>query len=155
VAISILGSTFYQATQQGTLRVGEALAIGEYRLVYQGLFERRESNHNQLIGRLSIFRGDVFVGVLEPAHYIYDKQPELPTPKAALYVTWREDLYVTLTGWEQGGDLASIQARVYPLRAWLWLGSLLVMAGTLMAWWPAAQWTRIRIATPASSLPHP
>lgn len=155
VAISILGSTFYQATQQGTLRVGEALAIGEYRLVYQGLFERRESNHDQLVGRLSIFRGDAFVGVLEPAHYIYDKQPELPIPKAALYVTWREDLYVALTGWEQGGDLASIQARVYPLRAWLWLGSLLVMAGTLMAWWPAPQWTRIRIAAPASSLPRP
>ncbi len=153
-AIGIIGSSFYQSQQQGVLRVGEALTIGDYRLVYNGLFERRQSNHTQIVGRLAVYRDDAFVGVLEPARNIYDKWPEQPTSEVAVRVTWKEDLYVVLAGWERGGEMASFKAYINPLMAWLWIGGLVSIAGTLIAWWPVPQQARVRVRTTRDLLPH-
>ncbi len=147
-AIGIIGNHFYQVENEGALRVGEALTIGPYRLVYQGLYERRQSNHTQIVGRLAVYRGDTFVGVLEPTRNLYDKRPEQPTTEVAVRVSPLEDLYVVLAGWEQGGEIASFKVYINPFMVWLWIGGFVMILGTLVAMWPPPRRVRVRATAP-------
>ncbi len=147
-AIGIIGNHFYQVENEGALRVGEALTIGPYRLVYQGLYERRQSNHTQIVSRLAVYRGDTFVGVLEPTRNLYDKRPEQPTTEVAVRVSPLEDLYVVLAGWEQGGEIASFKVYINPFMVWLWIGGFVMILGTLVAMWPPPRRVRVRATAP-------
>ena len=49
----------------------------------------------------------------------------------------RDDLYVLLVDWEPvGASGATFKIFVNPLVNWLWLGSLLFLAGVIIAAWP-------------------
>jgi cytochrome c biogenesis factor len=52
--------------------------------------------------------------------------------------TPREDLYVILAGWTEDGD-ASFKVFVNPLIMWIWVGGGVLVAGTLIAFWPDAR----------------
>lgn len=46
-----------------------------------------------------------------------------------------EDLYIILAGWEKDGR-ATLKVLINPLMAWLWIGSYVMVAGTIFALWP-------------------
>jgi cytochrome c-type biogenesis protein CcmF len=49
----------------------------------------------------------------------------------------RDDLYVLLVDWEPASAIgATFKIYVNPLVNWLWLGSLLFLAGIIIAAWP-------------------
>jgi cytochrome c-type biogenesis protein CcmF len=52
--------------------------------------------------------------------------------EAALGVSWRRDLLVTL-GENLGDDAWSVRVQVRPLMRWLWLGAALMALGGLIA----------------------
>jgi cytochrome c-type biogenesis protein CcmF len=49
---------------------------------------------------------------------------------------WNEDLYVNFSGVQEEGT-ADIEAYLFPLVSWLWVGALVLVAGTLIALIPA------------------
>ena len=58
----------------------------------------------------------------------------------AIRSTLTDDLYVVLVNWE-GISAAQAPFKVYhnPLVSWLWLGSFVLIFGTLVAAWPDAE----------------
>jgi cytochrome c-type biogenesis protein CcmF len=51
--------------------------------------------------------------------------------------TMRDDIYVLLVNWEPASATgATFKVYVNPLVNWLWLGSLLFLAGIIIAAWP-------------------
>ena len=50
----------------------------------------------------------------------------------------REDLYVLLAGWGEGGDPVVLRVLIHPLAALLWWGGLAVVVGGAAALWPRA-----------------
>jgi len=51
--------------------------------------------------------------------------------------TMKDDLYVLLVDWQPiSSEGATFKIYVNPLVNWLWLGSLLFMAGIVIAAWP-------------------
>jgi cytochrome c biogenesis factor len=42
---------------------------------------------------------------------------------------WREDVLVSLVGWEAGGGTATVQVRLNPLTLWVWIGAGLMASG--------------------------
>jgi cytochrome c-type biogenesis protein CcmF len=52
--------------------------------------------------------------------------------------TLTEDLYLVLGSYDQPSGLATIQAYVNPLVAWLWIGGFIMGAGTIVTMWPSA-----------------
>ena len=53
----------------------------------------------------------------------------------ALRTSILEDVYVILAGWEPS-RIATFKVFVNPLIAWVWLGGLVMVLGTLVAIWP-------------------
>ncbi|MDW7674720.1 MAG: cytochrome c-type biogenesis CcmF C-terminal domain-containing protein, partial [Bacillota bacterium] len=47
----------------------------------------------------------------------------------------KEDLYITLAGWDADGTTA-LKVNVNPLIQWIWIGGYVLILGTLFALWP-------------------
>ncbi|MFT3892879.1 MAG: cytochrome c-type biogenesis CcmF C-terminal domain-containing protein [Anaerolineales bacterium] len=60
--------------------------------------------------------------------------------------TLRDDLYVLLVDWESSTmEGATFKVFVNPLVNWLWLGSLLFLAGIVVAAWPEKDPERVTV----------
>ncbi len=147
MAVGIVGSGFYQIDNQAALSPGEAMTIGPYRLVYEGLSERRQSNHTEVYAKIHVYKGQADLGIMEPKRNLYDKQPDQPTTEIALRPGLIEDLYIVLAGWENGGKIASFKAYINPMMSWLWIGGFVLIGGGILAAWrrPRRLWARVRL----------
>jgi cytochrome c biogenesis factor len=63
----------------------------------------------------------------------------------------REDLYVILDSVSDDGR-ASIQAFVNPLVTWIWIGGGVMLAGTVIAFWPDPRERRRTLRLPEMEL---
>jgi cytochrome c-type biogenesis protein CcmF len=138
IGVAVIGNTYYQSTTNVTLRQGEKVALAGYELVYSGLESQRESNRTEIIARLQVLRaGETApLGSVMPKRNLYDKTPDMPTSEVGLRMTLVEDVYVVLNGWEENGATATFTIYVNPLTAWMWIGGLVLVLGTLIAIWP-------------------
>jgi cytochrome c-type biogenesis protein CcmF len=60
--------------------------------------------------------------------------------------TLRDDLYVLLVNWEPAtASGATFKIFVNPLVNWLWLGSILFLAGVFIAAWPEKEATLVPV----------
>jgi cytochrome c-type biogenesis protein CcmF len=77
------------------------------------------------------------VGVLTPALKFFPGQ-QSPIGRAVLRMGWTEDLYLILSGFsEVQASRATVKVLVRPLVMWIWVGGGVMVAGTLLALWPA------------------
>ena len=138
MGIGVIGSQFYQQETQRTLGLGETLAFGGYRLVYQGIRQYTPATEPDVVvteawvrvydrsGRLLT---DLYPYVLQ-----YDTGESLTPP--ALRATLKEDLYLLLSGWVDGGNRATFKVFINPMVSWIWIGGMVLILGTLVAVWP-------------------
>jgi len=137
MAIGILGIELYQTTTQKTLAVGEDIQIAGYTLRFDSLAQFPYTD-GRIVTRaaLSVFRDGKFLDDLYPRYDYYPASGQ-PMTIAGVRSTLADDLYVVLVNWE---DVSSAQApfKVYhnPLVNWLWIGSLMLIFGFLVAAWP-------------------
>ena len=138
IAVAIIGNEFFQQNTNVTLANGESVTLGRYEIAYTGLEPNRKANHVEYGARLMIFdqKSGNTLGSILPRRNIYDKTPEQPTSEVGLRMTLIEDVYVVLNGWEAGGSTATFTMYVNPLTAWMWIGGLVLVLGTLIASWP-------------------
>lgn len=137
MAVAIIGNEFFQQTTNVTLAPGTKVELGGYELTYVGLETNRASNRMEYGARLIVHDSNgKMVGSLLPLRNIYDKTPDMPTSEVGLRMTLLEDVYVLLNGWEAGGSTATFSVFINPLTAWLWIGGIFLVLGTLIAAWP-------------------
>lgn len=138
IGIGVVGSQFYQQETQRTLGLGESLAFGGYQLVYQGIRQYTPATEPDVVVTEAWVRvydrsgrplADLFPYVLQ-----YDSGESLTPP--ALRATLKEDLYLLLSGWVEGGNRATFKVFINPLVSWIWMGGLILILGTLVAAWP-------------------
>ncbi len=150
MAVGIVGSTFFKQETQASLAPGQTLTLGGYTLEYVKLAEVPAQNHTKVLATVNVYRGEQLLGVITPEKNYHRNQQE-PTTEVAIRTTPAEDLYVILAGWEDGGTLASFKVVINPLVAWLWIGGVVLTAGTVFALWPSARAVRRRVSRPATS----
>ena len=75
------------------------------------------------------------VSAFKPERRFYDKAEEANS-EVAIGSTWKEDVYFTLAGWEQNGQVSAIQAIVNPLVSWIWTGGIVMAAGAIFCLLP-------------------
>ncbi|HEU4538458.1 MAG TPA: cytochrome c-type biogenesis protein CcmH, partial [Polyangiaceae bacterium] len=89
-------------------------------------------------------------GTVSPAKFIYRRMPESPTTEVAMMHSVRDDLYVVVGTVNPETKAATFQIHVNPLVAWIWLGLLVLIAGSVVAMWPelalqeAGAWRYVR-----------
>ena len=73
------------------------------------------------------------MGVLSPARFVYHSHPGQPTSEVVIETDPAEDLFLILGETDEARGRAVIRAVVNPLVVWIWLGGVLLVLGTLVA----------------------
>jgi cytochrome c-type biogenesis protein CcmF len=137
MAIGIIGIELFQTETQGTLSQGETLVLGEYSLRYDSLAVFDASGgRNVARAVVSVFKNGQFLTELYPRRdFFYDTNQPMTIP--AVRSTVEDDFYILLVDWQEISTRnATFKVYHNPLVNWLWYGSWVLFAGTLVAAWP-------------------
>ncbi len=130
----IAGAAF-STEREAVLRKGETVSINQYTLRYEGASTYPTRSAMVTSATLTVFNSNSRVAVLNPQRNLHRGHEEQPMTEVAIRSTWREDLYVILAGLGDDGT-ANFRVIVNPLMMWMWVGGVLLIAGTMFAFWP-------------------
>lgn len=134
--IGVIGSNNSDIQLTKTLSFGENVEIGNYRIVYEGLYEKQSGAKGTVYANLLVSDNESgkSLGKIEPQKVFYPTS-EQPATEVGLRSTLKEDLYIILSTWEEDGT-ATFKFHVNPLVAWIWIGGYVLIIGTIFALWP-------------------
>lgn len=136
IVLGIAGSMSYSVERESTLKPGEALSIGRYRVIFEGLSAGERATHSYVEGKFRVFNEGSEVGIFKPALRFFPSS-NTPFGRPVFRSTLGEDLYLILSGLSrlEAGE-ATVKVLVKPLVIWIWLGGGVMTVGTLVALWP-------------------
>jgi cytochrome c-type biogenesis protein CcmF len=138
MAIGILGIEIFQKETQGSLAQGEQMELAGYTIEYRELAswpdEGKGVNFTRAV--VDVYEDGIYLGELTPRiDYYFDSQQNMTIPGNRS--TLKDDLYVLLVDWQPVSSMgATFKIFVNPLVNWLWIGSLLFLAGIIFTAWP-------------------
>ncbi|MCE7792817.1 heme lyase CcmF/NrfE family subunit [Salipaludibacillus sp. CUR1] len=132
IAFGIVGSNF-DVERMETLSIGESMEIDRYTLTYENLGQRTEGVNDIVFANIAVEKDGRELGYIQPERIFYLNWEE-PSTEVAVRSTLREDLYVVLSGWEED-QRATFQVKVNPLVKWIWIGSYVLVIGSIFAIW--------------------
>jgi len=133
IYLAIVGTTVYKNETEITLQKGEEAVIGKYRLVYNRMGERRNSNKDVLIAELDVFKDFKKLGTVEPRRNFYrSTMGQIRyTTEVAVRSNLKEDLYVILASYQED-ESATFVLMVNPLQIWMWIGGGVIALGVFI-----------------------
>jgi cytochrome c-type biogenesis protein CcmF len=138
LALGIIGSQMFSTTAEATLAPGESMQIRDYTLTFNGLEATSSLESAKVTGTLDVARGDKHIGTIESSKRV-EGLAQQPVTDVGIRSTPREDLYVILAGLTDDLSEATFKVFVNPLIMWIWVGGGVLVAGTLIAFWPDAR----------------
>jgi len=125
----------FSTEREAVLTKGETVAIKQYTLRYEGA--STYPTHSALVtaATLTVYNAGHQIGVMTPQRNIHKTHEDQPMTEVAIRSTWREDLYVILAGLGDDGT-ANVRVIINPLMMWMWVGSVVLTLGTIVAFWP-------------------
>lgn len=128
----LLGADVYEVQQRVELpaQAGATVAVGEYRLVFQGYSEAvAPQSGERILATLRVEHEGRQVGTVSPAFDYYGVWDQA-VPRAAIFGSAWEDLFVSPESFAQ--EAVELQVIVFPLVRLMWAGAgLLVVGGAL------------------------
>jgi cytochrome c-type biogenesis protein CcmF len=131
IFIGIAGGAFNQKNTQ-ELADGQSMTIGPYRLVCESFTQDTNANYDTEFALLNVYRGNRKITELAPEERLYAASQQ-PLTVVQNHSTLAWDLYVIYSGKNPATGRPIITAFLNPLMAWIWIGVLIVAAGTLIA----------------------
>ncbi len=139
MAVGILGTRLYPFSQEVTLELAQPTQVGPYTLVFEALERETREDHQAFRAVVAVYREQTYLATLHPRLDFYPHtEQRITTP--ALRAGAREDLYLVLAGWNDGGNRATLTVMINVLINFLWLGGLVLLTGGMLAFWP--RWRR-------------
>ena len=150
--IGIAGGAFNQSREQ-EMGFGDTLQLAQYRLVCQSFTQDSNPNYDTEYALLDVYKGDRKITQLAPERRFYIASQTTST-MVALHSTLARDLYVIYEGKNPDTGKPIIKVFLNPLINWIWIGVLIVVAGTFLALVPALApgAARVRAAAPITAL---
>jgi cytochrome c-type biogenesis protein CcmF len=142
--IGIAGGAFNQSHEQ-EMGSGDAMTLGPYRLVCETYTQDSNRNFDTEYALLNVFKGGKKITQLAPERRFYQASQTSST-MVALHSTLASDLYVIYEGRNPDTDKPIIKVFLNPLMNWIWIGVLIVVAGTFLALVPNLTRTPARVA---------
>lgn len=136
ILIGVTGSHTNALNVTQHLTVGESFEIGDYKITYNFLKEKKTDSQNAVYAGMSLYdsKTEKFIGEIQPQQVFYSDE-EQPFAEIGLRSTLKEDLYVILAGWDQEAN-ATFRVFVNPLVTWIWIGGYVLIIGSIFALWP-------------------
>ena len=134
LAVFVLGVTVvksFETSADASLRIGESVALGDFRFAFEALERVEGPNYIAARGRFEVTRDGKVVATLHPEKRFYVVQ-KMPMTEAAVDRGALRDLYVSLSeATADGAWVVRVQHK--PLMGWIWAGALLIAAGGAIA----------------------
>ncbi len=124
---------------------GEQFELGPYRFTVDHVHSGQTPNYTYEHVDLKIEKNGELITVAKPERRFYIASDQ-PSTEVEIHSTLREDLYMVHSGASGNGDKVILQVYRNPLVAWIWIGSLIMILGTILAMVPNLR--EKRAATP-------
>jgi cytochrome c-type biogenesis protein CcmF len=131
IFIGLAGSAFNRSVEQ-ELDFRQSMQAGPYTLVCQDYTQDSNLNYDSEYALLDVYRNGKRVTQLAPEKRFYNASQQTQT-MVANHSTLAWDLYVIYAGQNPDTGHPIIKVFLNPLVAWIWIGVLIVAAGTLVA----------------------
>ncbi|HYL75326.1 MAG TPA: heme lyase CcmF/NrfE family subunit [Bryobacteraceae bacterium] len=138
IVFMFIGYTGAAFNQDVTKEVspGGSFQLGHYTLRIADRQEGDNSNYTWQKLIVEASRGSTPLGTLEPERRLY-KSSQQPTSEVAIRRRLNEDLYLNFAGVSNDNQRAVIQAYIFPLVTWIWIGFWVLAMGTLVCLIPS------------------
>ena len=133
--IGFTGAAFDQKDVR-ELNIGDSFQLGHYSLKALDLQSGDNPVYSSNKAVIQVSRGGDVLGTLEPEKRFY-KASRQGTSEVGVRPRLNEDLYLNFGGMSDDGQRAIIQAYIFPLVSWIWLGGLVLIGGTLVCLIPS------------------
>ena len=124
----------FNQTAIGEVNKGETMKVGAYTLKVVDLLDADTADYQESTAVLEITKNGEPLGTLRPARRFY-KVAQQATADVALRTRLNEDLYINYA--TRAGDKATLQAYVFPLVTWIWVGVVTLIGGTFVCLVPS------------------
>ena len=138
IVLMFIGFTGQAFNQSKTVEVakGDSFKIGQYDLTVVNLLEGENENYVWSRLTLDVNRNGRNMGTLDPEKRFY-KTSRQPTSEVAIRRRLNEDLYLNFAGPSNDNKKSVIQAYVFPLVSWIWIGWWVLFMGTIVCLIPS------------------
>jgi len=133
--IGFTGHAFNQ-NEVKELNNGDTMRVGRYDLRMVNLQEGQNDLYAWHRATIKVSKEGKDLGVLEPEKRFYLASKE-GTSEIGIRQRPNEDLYLNFAGMSDDNQRAVIQAYVFPLVSWIWVGGLILIGGTLICLVPS------------------
>jgi len=118
------------------VRIGDHIRLGSYDLTVGDVREGENPNYTWHTARIDVTKNGRSLGSLTPERRFY-KASQQGTSEVAIRRRLNEDLYLNFAGMSDDNQRAVIQAFVFPLVSWIWIGYWVLVGGTLICLVPS------------------
>ncbi|USE38612.1 heme lyase CcmF/NrfE family subunit [Endozoicomonas sp. SCSIO W0465] len=135
LAVTIVGiaiTSGYSSQRDLRMAPGDRVTLGEYQFRFDGVRLQSGPNYTSHYGFVTVYEHDRQIAVLHPEKRVYTAQ-QMPMTEASIDPGLTRDIYVALG--EPLGDDGSWALRIHikPFVRWIWLGSILMALGGVVA----------------------
>jgi cytochrome c-type biogenesis protein CcmF len=145
IMIGFAGAAFNRDVEQ-ELGNGQQMSIGPYTLVCRSYTEDDNPNYRSQWAIIDVSKDGQPLATMYPERRFYKASQQTAT-MVANRSTIREDLYLVYSGLNDQTGRPIIRAHLNPLVLWIWIGVLIVIAGTGVALVP--NMAAARVTAPA------
>lgn len=135
IFIGLAGSAFNRSVEK-ELDFRQSMQVGPYTLICQDYTQDTNLNYDSEYALLDVYRNGKKITQLAPEKRFYNASQQVST-MVANHSTLAWDLYVIYAGQNPDTNRPIIKVFLNPLVAWIWIGVLIVVAGTLVALVPS------------------
>ena len=136
VAVTLLGvtlNTIYSEQRDLRMVPGKSVDLGGYRYHLESVEQATGANYHADVGTILVYRGEQLVANLQPEKRRYFSGGNMMT-EAAIDPGLFRDLYVALgEPLDKGAQAWAVRVHFKPFVRWIWLGSLFMAFGGLLA----------------------
>src|SRR5580693_7995301 len=124
----------FNQTAIGEVNKGDTMRVGAYTLKVMDLTQGDMPDYEWDTAILNVSKNGKSLGTLEPTRRFY-KVAQQGAAEVALRTRLNEDLYINYAA--RVGNKATLQAYVFPLVTWIWVGAVVLIGGTLVCLVPS------------------
>jgi len=135
--VGFTGHAFNQSEVK-ELNKNDTMRVGAYTLRMTDLQQGTSADGNYQWHRatMDVLKNGELLGALEPEKRFYTASRQ-GTSEVGIRQRPNEDLYLNFGGMSDDNQRAVIQAYVFPLVSWIWIGGLVLIGGTLVCLVPS------------------
>ncbi len=133
--IGFTGQAFTKEAME-EMQVGQTLQVGHYGFRLADLKKANSPNYHSATVTIEVNRDGQPFATMHPEQRFYHASQQ-PTSTVAIEAQMKEDVYVVYAGNSNDGQKPVIQVFINPLVNFVWLGTFVVVFGTLVALAPS------------------